>query len=232
MILTCPQCRTRYQTDAADFPPAGRKVRCAKCGSIWHQPTPQKEVELATGRQTFSPPEPGFASESTSGFAGRPAANFTAAKRIRRPRAEKLGIAVGWLGLVAMVLLAGWTGLRFRQEITSLWPRSSSLYELLGVAASTNGIAIVDPDYRREFEDGQPVLAVTGRLVNTSSRELGVPAIRVALVDRDERELCHWMISPAQPTLRPGQSVKFFTRLSSPPAGARHLEMRFAANRE
>ncbi|HWE06899.1 MAG TPA: DUF3426 domain-containing protein [Rhizomicrobium sp.] len=138
----------------------------------------------------------------------------------------------GWSGLAAMIVVAGWTGLRFRQEVVSLWPQSSSLYELLGVAASAKGIAIVDPAFHRELEDGQPVLAVTGRLVNTSSREVGVPAIRVALFDRDERELCHWTISPSQPTLRPGQSVKFFTQLSSPPAGARHLEMRFAASRE
>ena len=33
MILTCPQCATRYQADASKFPAAGRSVRCAKCGN-------------------------------------------------------------------------------------------------------------------------------------------------------------------------------------------------------
>jgi len=232
MILACPECRTRYQTDALNFPPAGRKVRCAKCGHIWHQPAPQGDVEFATGRETSASAMAAPVAVAVAGFASRPTARLATGRRARRSRAEKFGVVAGWAGLIAMILVAGWTGLRFRQEIVSLWPQSSSLYELLGVAASARGIAIVDPAFHREFEDGQPVLAVTGRLVNTSSREVSVPAIRVALVDRDERELCHWTISPSQPTLRPGQSVKFFTQLSSPPAGARHLEMRFAASRE
>lgn len=232
MILACPECRTRYQTDALNFPPAGRKVRCAKCGHIWHQPAPQREVELAPGQEISASATAAPLAAALAGFASTPTTHSAAAKRARRSRAEKLGIVAGWSGLVAMILVAGWTGLRFRQEIVSLWPQSASLYKLLGAAASVQGIAIVDPAFHRVFEDGQPVLAVTGRLVNTSSREMGVPSIRVALIDRDEHELCHWTISPSQPTLRPGQSVKFFTQLSSPPAGARHLEMRFAASRE
>ena len=37
------------QTDEATFPPAGRQVRCAKCGNVWHQSAPVTvaEPELA-----------------------------------------------------------------------------------------------------------------------------------------------------------------------------------------
>ncbi len=34
MIIECPECETRYET-AADIPPEGRKVRCAKCTHVW-----------------------------------------------------------------------------------------------------------------------------------------------------------------------------------------------------
>src|SRR3546814_10877138 len=40
MIITCPSCSARYPVDAASFAPAGRKVRCAKCGHTWHQAPP------------------------------------------------------------------------------------------------------------------------------------------------------------------------------------------------
>ena len=67
MILTCPQCATRYQVDGAKFPGAGRNVRCAKCGHVWHQlgpcrePDPDAEIDgrksrrLRPRRSTESP---------------------------------------------------------------------------------------------------------------------------------------------------------------------------------
>src|SRR5579864_4151596 len=47
MILTCPNCATRYTVDDAKFPAAGRKVRCAKCTNVWFQPGPGAEPVAA-----------------------------------------------------------------------------------------------------------------------------------------------------------------------------------------
>src|SRR3569833_3062597 len=61
MILTCPQCDTRYQADVSKFPAAGRNVRCAKCGHVWHQlgpePEPDPEAELFV-EEPAQPPAP------------------------------------------------------------------------------------------------------------------------------------------------------------------------------
>ena len=63
-------------------------------------------------------------------------------------------------------------------------------------------------DYRRENEDGQVVLAVTGKIVNAGSRELPVPqTVRVTLSDANNHELYHWTFTPNVQTLKPGQSV-------------------------
>jgi predicted Zn finger-like uncharacterized protein len=37
MILTCPQCETRFVVPSAAIPVDGRKVRCAKCENTWFQ---------------------------------------------------------------------------------------------------------------------------------------------------------------------------------------------------
>jgi hypothetical protein len=52
--------------------------------------------------------------------------------------------------------------------------------------------------------------------------------VRVTLSDAGNHELYHWNFKPDATTLKPGQQIPFTTRLSSPPAAARHLEVRFA----
>ncbi len=40
LILTCPSCHSRYEVDADDVLPAGRKVQCSHCAHVWHEPAP------------------------------------------------------------------------------------------------------------------------------------------------------------------------------------------------
>lgn len=233
MILTCPSCATRYQTDEAKFPPEGRQVRCAKCGHVWHQdasvaeaPVPETPAPEAPAPIEAIPapvqPEPMLR-------APRPQQGAPAPARPLRPLLPMLGVALGWIGLIAVVLLIGLSAVRYRQEITVIWPQSAGVYSSLGMNVNAHGIDFTDVDYHRESEDGQVVLAVTGRIVNKGARELPVPQnMRVTLSDASNHELYHWNFAPGIQTLKAGQSSAFHTRLSNPPATARHLEVRFA----
>jgi len=136
---------------------------------------------------------------------------------------------MGWVALAAIVLAIGWSAVHFRQNIASLWPQSSSLYAAVGMKVNTIGIAFMDKQATIEQEDGQDVLVITGNFVNITTHELTVPPINVSLSDIAKHELYHWSFAPGVPTLAPGQSASFRTRLSSPPSAARHIELRFAA---
>jgi hypothetical protein len=138
-------------------------------------------------------------------------------------------LIAGWAGLAAMLVLIGWMGLRFRQEIAALWPQSSGLYATFGVKVNSGGIEINDVTYRHETENGRPVLEVAGKLVNVSSRELAVPRVRVTLTDDDQRELYQWIFTPPRKTLGVGQSQPFSTRVIGPPPAAKHFQLHFAS---
>ena len=244
MILTCPACATRYQADDAKFPPQGRQVRCAKCHHSWHQQPPPPEepafsvepdpvldapvaaAEAAPATEVVQP-EPAYARTRTSTYKAPPPT------KQRQPLLPRLAVVLGWIGLIGVVLLIGLSAVRYRQEITVIWPQSAGVYSRLGMKVNTQGIDFVHVDYHRESEDGQIVLAVTGQIVNNGTRELPVPQIiRVTLSDAGNHELYHWNFAPGAQTLKPGQALPFTTRLSSPPASARHLEVRFAKDNQ
>jgi predicted Zn finger-like uncharacterized protein len=235
MILTCPSCDTRYSVDGAKFPAAGRTVRCAKCGHSWHQPgeaeaVPEAVPEAAAAAQ----PEADAAPVSSESFPFNPSptramAPASVPPEPRAPLGPKLAVVAGWAALIAVVLLIAVSAVRYRQDIAVIWPQSAGVYSSLGMHVNASGIDFRQVDYHRETEDGQVVLAVSGMIVNAGSRQLPVPqTVRVTLSDVNNHEVYHWTFKPTATVLGPNQSVPFITRLSSPPAAARHLEVRFA----
>ncbi|MBA2587503.1 MAG: zinc-ribbon domain-containing protein [Alphaproteobacteria bacterium] len=239
MILTCPSCDTRYSVDGAKFPAAGRTVRCAKCGHSWHQAgegeaAPEAPEAVPKAAPAAQPEADAEAPASRESFPFSPSPNAAMAPASlppepRAPLGPKLAVAAGWAALIAVVLLIAVSAVRYRQDIALIWPQSAGVYSSLGLHVNASGIDFQQVDYHRETEDGQVVLAVSGMIVNAGSRQLPVPQnVRVTLSDVNDHEVYHWTFKPNATVLGPKQSVPFMTRLSSPPAAARHLEVRFA----
>jgi len=230
MILTCTSCGTRYSVDGSKFPAAGRTVRCAKCGHSWHQPGEMAEpVPEPSAPVEDAVPETPVSEPVDTGYS--PTRSFappSAAAEPKPPLGPKLAIAAGWIGLFAVVLLIAFAAVKYRQHIASIWPQSAGVYNGLGLPVNASGLDFHKVDYHRDTEDGQVVLAVSGEIVNTSSRQLPVPqTVRVTLSGADKRELYHWTFKPSVTVLAPGQSAPFLTRLASPPSAARNLEVSF-----
>lgn len=235
MILTCPNCATRYEADAAKFLPAGRKVRCAKCSHTWHQPAPAPEAvpELV---------EPPVAVEAPASIAAEPeqaTAKQAEPMRAPEPRATviesrkvvsagwRTGALAGWASLIAVLAILCWGAVQFRQGIVAVWPQTATFYSAAGLDVNTVGLAFQDVSYRVTSEDDQPVLHIKGRVVNITAREIAVPKISASLTDDARRELYDWTIEADVKNLAPGKATSFSARVPSPPSGARHVDLKF-----
>lgn len=240
MILTCPACQTRFQVDAAKFPPQGRNVRCARCGEVWHAtPEAEYEPELTAPepppapRTTFAPDEPVREAYAQPDRRDPEPQESDTYDEPAAPPPAKSGpprwlIGAGWAALIGVVLLIGVIATVYRHQVVEAWPQSASLYSKLGMKVAASGLKIGNTKTSKDVRNGQVVLTVSGALTNVTGRELTVPQLRIGLVDGDKHELYHWTVAPDVMTLRPGQSIRFVTRLSNPPEEAVNYQVEFA----
>jgi len=141
------------------------------------------------------------------------------------------GDRAGWLAVALAVAVVVIGGLAARGPIVSAWPEAGRLYRALGFEAApspTPGLEIRNVSSSQLIESGVPILVVTGEIQNVTGSEVQVPAIRVGLVDANQRELHHWTFAIEDDKLAANSATKFSTRLTGPPPGAITLSVRFA----
>ncbi|TCT11821.1 putative Zn finger-like uncharacterized protein [Tepidamorphus gemmatus] len=271
MTITCPNCGTSYEIDAATFPAAGRKVRCARCREIWHaernlSPTSAQEIlppEAAPADAFAHAPDPAAepaprgarivedgpgedgqvgdgrgedAADKVAPATGRDveqaarareAARRAARLRRRAGRAGRSGLGPFEAALVGAVLAGAAAAVYYREDVVRALPSAAALYELVGLPVNLRGLEFANLSYRRDFEDGIPVLILEGEIVNIRNEPLPVPAIRFGLRGRSGEEIYAWSVEPRQKVIEPAAVMPFRTRLASPPRAADTVQMRF-----
>jgi predicted Zn finger-like uncharacterized protein len=267
MIITCPSCSARYDVAAAGFSPAGRKVRCAKCGESWHQepeaiavdvdsadkaavvaegdsetesfeqetaevkaaaseettPPVQEEVDLE-GDIAFAEPEPVVEPAQKTPKRKTPQKKPVAGQRSVR---QQLAVAAGWTLLALFVGGTAYGFSSYKTDIVRLWPATATLYAAFNDPVDLRGMEFQQVAYKHVYEDGVPVLSISGQVVNVSDARLSVPKVRVGLRDENKKELYYWTFGLPETALEPEQSAEFVTRLSAPPVSAKDLEITF-----
>ena len=57
MIVTCPDCETRYQIKSASLKPPGRRVRCQNCDVVWFQKPEEDKLKPTPQSASMTDPE-------------------------------------------------------------------------------------------------------------------------------------------------------------------------------
>jgi predicted Zn finger-like uncharacterized protein len=211
MILTCPQCSTRYHVDATALGAAGRTVRCASCGQRWSVKPPADTPQSVE----FSAPAPASVPRM------RPT---VAAEHVQDRRSISL---VGSLVAVLLVLIAA-SVVVGRNEIVAGFPASASIYQRLGLPITVDlGLQFEQITSTRLEEGGIAVLVVEGAIVNKTPQDRPVPPIRITLLDSGGRELQEELFQAKEQHLEPGAKTSFSGRVVNPADRARNFSITF-----
>ena len=232
MIITCPDCSTKFTVNASAFPATGRKVKCARCGHVWHC-APAAAVAAAL---------PAAVTAAASGPASDAViASIVPAAPQAEPKAEMIwagsdiprrgpGHTLMWsvAGATFALTVAGL--LIFREAIARTMPVMGGVYAALGFQIDVTGLnlSIEARSMETSQGDGVVTLVVTGKVANVTQEERKVPRILATILGKDRKELHSWEFDSGVATLKPGESHDFKQVLAKPPADTYQVYAHFA----
>jgi predicted Zn finger-like uncharacterized protein len=243
MILTCPQCATRYFLPDVQVGRQGRAVKCTNCGKVWRaggapepepRPEPEPEPEFVAPSHHFEPePEHPFPDpeEEFAASAQRRAEILRQKKAEAERRQRQAAVITGavWAGIAAAIALCLALGIIFRIQVVKWWPGTATAYAALGMPINASGLLIDKVKAAPAIVQGHRSLVVTGVLTNASAAPRPAPAFRVSMLDRTGRPLSQRVIETAPPVaLKVGEARRFQLQVADPPPGAVDVEVTLA----
>jgi predicted Zn finger-like uncharacterized protein len=244
MILTCPQCATRYFLPDWQVGREGRAVKCTACGRVWRAegrvepepaPEPEPEPEPAIPSHHFEPePEPGAFPDPEEEFAAaaQRRAEILRQKKAEAERRQRQGAVITaavWAGVVAAIALSVALAVIFRIQVVKWWPGTATAYAALGMPVNASGLLIDKVKAAPAIVQGHRSLVVTGVLTNASAAPRPAPAFRVGILDKGGRALAQRVIETTPPVaLKVGEARRFQLQVADPPPGAVDVEVTLA----
>jgi predicted Zn finger-like uncharacterized protein len=228
MILTCPDCSTSYNVDAAKIPPEGRTVKCASCGHRWTAmaEAPELIVDEASSEPELAPlavesaVEESAAEDLPKEFRAKAADD----RKVREAATTGIVWAAMAAALVVMVAVAG----VFRINVVNLWPKTAAAYAWVGLPVNSLGLTIEGVRAEPALQDGHAALSVSGMFRNVKDRAVTAPPLRISLINKAGRTVATKIAQPADAVVPPGETRHFAIAILDPPVTASQLEVAFA----
>jgi predicted Zn finger-like uncharacterized protein len=147
---------------------------------------------------------------------------------LRLPSGSPISLSTACAAMAALVLAL----MIWRTDVVRLLPQTASFYRMVGLEVNLRGLAFKDVKLTTENVDGKPVLVVEGVIVDETRKPVELPRLRFIVRDGQGTEIYAWNAKLEQALLNPGDKAWFRSRLASPPAEGRSIDVRFFNKRD
>jgi predicted Zn finger-like uncharacterized protein len=120
----------------------------------------------------------------------------------------------------------------WRFDVVRLLPQTAGFYHLVGLDVNLRGLLFKDVKVTTETVEGKPVLVIEGVIVGEGKKTVELPRLRFSVRDAQGSEIYAWNTVLEQARLKPGDRAFFKSRLASPPAEGRSIDVRFFNKRD
>ena len=224
MILTCPDCATRYFVDETKLGPQGRKVRCASCGASWRAEAESELLDL-TPAVAASPAEPVM--EAPVRPAEALPKSFRAQAEARRRTRQAVAAGVVWAGLAACFVVLMLAAVVFRVQVVRMWPRTAGAYAAVRLPVNPLGLSPEGVQASPGLQDGRAMLFVHGLERNIEAAPRPPAALRVSLYDKGGARLASQVVRVDGEALKPGEARAFHAAFTDPPLAGSQVGVDF-----
>jgi len=248
MILTCPECASRYFVDDSKVGPEGRVVRCAACGHRWtahneeaadlfedpeNPSLASREDSEAETASAEDPQQPEAVEEPpVSALPGEELPKvFRARADAERRLREATVTGVIWAGMAAVMAALVIGALIFRIDIVRILPGTAGAYAAVGLPVNTVGLVIDRGSIKAQplMKDGHAAVMVTGAIRNITEHAVAAPALRVELLNGDGKRVSGQLAAAHDAKIPPGEVRHFSITFVDPPSTAKDLQIGFTS---
>jgi len=242
MILTCPECASRYFVDDANIGPQGRKVRCASCGHAWREGG--AAAAIAIDSSSFAPSfGAGFEPQFAPNF--EPAAPEVAPVKLRTVRAdvssrireeavekrktrEAAAVGATWAVLAAGFCALALMAVMFKTDVVRMLPATAGAYAFARMPVNPVGLAIDSVQGGPGLQDGRAALKISGLERNVETHPLDAAPLSVSLIDKAGHKILSQIARPPAGPIQPGETLPFSVSFFDPPMQAASFQVEFA----
>ena len=200
MIITCPNCRTKYSINKTILGVNGKKVKCFDCGHEWNQKLDTTKKKLETKLSKEKPILSNVHKEETD------------AKRLFSSETPKKSYKFLYLIISVILILFIYLNKKYlNYEIKDYFFKFYKPEFLI----NKNSFDLIFNQVEKEvsvLNNNEKVIKIYGKISNTSNTENHkIPKLQATLLDSENNIITSWFFYAEKEDLGPQESINFNT---------------------